>query len=127
MPIVNITVKKGCNDIAIDNCVKAVAKAIYSNLENTLPKMVRVTVEETPGIYIRDGENSPDHCAPTVTLALGPGRSEDAIAKCMADVVEAVHKELDVPKERVRFYIMFENPDNFSIGGKVKDFSKKVN
>lgn len=127
MPIVNITMKKGCSDSAIEKCMEAVAEAIYSNLENTLPRMVRITVNETPGIFIRDGDSIPDHCAPTVTLALGPGRSEEAIGKCMAGVVEAVHKELDVPKEKVRFYILFDNPNNFSIGGKLKDFGKKVN
>ena len=126
MPIVNLTVKKGCSDAALADCMKALTDAIASNLENTLPRMIRVSVTEVPDNRVVQGEQKVEHCIPTAVFQLGPGRSDVAIEKCMQAMVNAIHLTLDVPKDDVRVYITAVEGDHFAIGGKAKDFSIKV-
>lgn len=126
MPIVNLTVRKGCSDAALANCMKSLTSAIASNLENTLPRMVRVTVTEVEENRVISGSKEVTNCLPTAIFQLGPGRSDAAIHQCMLDMAEAIHTTLEVSLEDVRIYIAHVEGDHFAIGGKVKDFEKKV-
>ena len=89
--------------------------------------MVRVSIYEIPAKYFYAAPSSEASRAPTLTLQLGPGRSDEAIAKCVDAVVDAVQESLSIPREDVRFYVERVPGENFAIGGKLKDFSKKVN
>jgi len=119
-------IRQGCKAEEIEHCVKSVTAAVADNLENTLPRMVRISIYEIPAIYMTDGGEAPDTAAPTLVLQLGPGRSDEAIANCLSAVVEAVHQSFHVPKNKVRFYVERVPGENFAIGGKLKDFNKKV-
>lgn len=126
MPFINMYVRQGIQEEQIRQMVPAVTAAISDNLENTLPRMVRITIYEIPAAYMTDGGAEPDTAAPTLVLQLGPGRSDEAVAKCLKAVVDAVHRTLEVPAEKVRFYVERVPGENFAIGGKLKDFNKKV-
>lgn len=127
MPFVNLYVRQGISSAQTRQLVSDVTAAIADNLENTLPRMVRISIYEIPSPYMRDGAGQPETPAPTLVLQLGPGRSDEAVDRCLTAVVEAVHQALDTPKESVRFYVERVPGENFAIGGKLKDFQKKVN
>ena len=127
MPFINLYVKQGLSDCELRQITKSVTEAVATNLENTLPRMVRVCIYEIPAKYFYAAPRSESTRAPTLTLQLGPGRSDEAIVKCVNAVVDAVHKSLSIPREEVRFYVERVPGENFAIGGKLKDFSKKVN
>ena len=126
MPIVELSIKKGCKDEDISNCMKAITDAIASNLENTLPRMVRVTVTEMEEKYIYQGLDHPVGIAPTAIFQLGPGRSDEMIAKSLKEIAQAIHTHLHEPLDQIRVYLNLIPGDTFSIGGKIKDFNKKV-
>ncbi len=127
MPFINLYIRQGCKPEEIERCVKSVTAAVADNLENTLPRMVRISIYEIPESYMTEGGGAPDSAAPTLILQLGPGRSDEAVARCLSAVVEAVHQSFGVPKSKVRFYVERVPGENFAIGGKLKNFNKKVN
>ncbi len=126
MPFVNLYAKAGLTEGQIERAVQEVTAAIADNLENTLPRMVRISFYEIPTGYFHAEPSTPDSCTPTLVLQLGPGRSDEAVAKCVDAVAEAVSHSLDCPKADVRFYVERVPGENFAIGGKIKDFNKKV-
>ena len=46
MPTIDITMRKGCSDQAIENCLLQIPKAAEDILENTKKRMLRVSVFE---------------------------------------------------------------------------------
>ena len=127
MPFINMYVRQGLTSVQTRQLAGEVTSAIANTLENTLPRMVRISIYEIPAHYMRDGAEQPKTPAPTLVLQLGPGRSDEAIDRCLDAVVDAVHWTLAVPKESIRFYVERVPGENFAIGGKLKDFQKKVN
>ena len=122
MPFIDMYVKQGLSDLQIRKTVESVTAAVAGNLENTLPRMVRISVYELPeNCCYAQGER-----APSLKLQLGPGRSDEAVARCIEAVVSAVHESMDIPKEEVRFYVERVPGENFAIGGKLKNFNEKV-
>lgn len=120
MPIVNMMIKKGAPENKIEKCMKEITKAVADNLEKTVPKMVRVTVEEVPekSWYIGDGH--PDSLKPQLTIDIGGGRSDESIDNTLKAIVDAVSRSLSVPKTEVSL-IRIKTPDeHFTIAGKVK-------
>lgn len=129
MPFVTIYLRKGCEDAAVEACMREISEAGASILENTLLRMLRVSVYDIPGSRIYEGGRlvEEDDLAPTVLFDIGPGRSDEAKHAFMAQIAQILHKHLGVPRERVRAYVKDnEHPENFCIDGKLKDFSKKV-
>lgn len=120
MPIVNMMMKKGCSEERIERCMKEITNAIASNLEKTLPRMVRVTVMEIPEQYCLIGDERPASWHPTLTFDIGPGRSEESIQKTMHAIIDAVHDSLDVAKEDISLSIIMTPNEHFTIAGKVK-------
>ena len=129
MPFVTIYMRKGCDDLAVAACMKEISEAGAEIMENTLLRMVRVSIYDIPSYRIFEGGVlvAEDDIAPTVFFDIGPGRSDEAKAAFMAKITEILHRNLGVPKERVRAYVKDnDRPENFCIDGKVKDFSEKV-
>ena len=120
MPIVNMTIKEGCAEEKIERCMKEITNAIAGNLEKTLPRMVRVTVQEVPEKYWLLGGERPASWQPTLTFDIGPGRSEESIQNTMHAIVDAVHTSLEVKKEDVSLAIIMTPNEHFTIAGKVK-------
>lgn len=129
MPFVTLYLRKGCDDAAVEKCMREISAAGAETMENTLLRMVRVSVYDIPGNHIYEGGNPVEDgdLAPTVFFDIGPGRSEEAKQSFMEQIAEILHRNLGVEKRRVRAYVEDnEHPENFCIDGKLKDFSKKV-
>lgn len=126
MPFINLYMRRGLEDSRAQELVRAVTAAVADNLENTLPRMVRISIYEIPESHLYAVTSAPDSAAPTLVLQLGPGRSDEAVGWCLEAVTEAVHRTLSVPREEVRFYVERVPGENFAIGGKLKNFHKKV-
>lgn len=127
MPFVTIYLQKGCNDAAIVKSMREITEAGASTLENTLTRMVRVSVFEAEEARVYQGGIPVTGATPTIIFNVGPGRSQEAKNLFMAQIAEILELNLGISKESVRAYIMDNgNPDNFCIGGQLKDFSKKV-
>lgn len=129
MPFVTLYLRKGCDDAAVEKCMREISDAGANTMENTLLRMVRVSVYDVPSNHIYEGGKpvAADDIAPTVFFDIGPGRSEAAKNSFMEQIAEILHRNLGVEKNRVRAYVEDnEHPENFCIDGKVKDFSKKV-
>ena len=129
MPFITLYIKKGCDDAAIEACMREISQAGADIMENTLLRMVRVSVYDIPANRIYEGGRlvAEHDLAPTVFFDIGPGRSDQAKNAFMAKISEIFHRNLGVPVERIRAYVKDnEHPENFCIDGKLKDFSKKV-
>lgn len=124
MPIIDMTVKRGLSDEQLAGCMKELTAVIADTLENVLPRMVRISIMEVDTDYIRTGRTKPESgYAPVLHFQLGPGRKRESIMKCMDEIVEVVHRCLNVPAEDVRLYMHMIRGEQFAIGGKLKDFS----
>lgn len=120
MPIVNMMIKKGAPEDRIQRCMKEITKAVAGNLEKTVTRMVRVTVEEVPEKSWYIGDHHPASLQPQLTIDIGGGRSDESIDRTLRAVVEAVSGSLEVPKQEVSL-IRIKTPDeHFTIAGKVK-------
>ena len=129
MPFVTMYLREGCDNAAIERSMAQISQAGADIMENTLLRMVRVSVYEIPGRHIYDGGKpvAEGDIAPTVFFDIGPGRSEEAKTAFMDRIAQILHENLGVPKEKVRAYVEdTARPQNFCIDGVVKDFSKKV-
>ncbi|WP_325199186.1 tautomerase family protein [Oscillibacter sp.] len=126
MPFINLYMRRGLTDNQARELVQTVTAAVADNLENTLPRMVRISIYEIPESHLYAGNASPDLAAPTLVLQLGPGRSDEAVGRCLEAVTDAVHRTLSVPREEVRFYVERVPGENFAIGGKLKNFQERV-
>jgi len=127
MPFVTLYLPRGCDDAAIEKSMREITAAGADTLENTLERMVRVTVfESDPERVYQGGEQAKD-LMPTVLFRVGPGRSAAAKDFFMNQIAEILHNNLNCPKDSVRSYVMDnEEGHHFCIGGKAKDFTKKV-
>lgn len=120
MPIVNMLLKEGCAEERIERCMKEITNAIAQNLEKTLPRMVRVTVQEIPEQYCLTGHQRPSSWKPTLTFDIGPGRSEESVQKTMHAIIDAVHASLGVAEEDINLSIIMTPNEHFTIAGHVK-------
>lgn len=128
MPFMTIYIREGCSSEAIEKSLKEITVAGAEILENTLPRMIRIRVYDAPKDRVYSGGANVAELNPTVVFNIGPGRSGDAKLKFMDATAEILHKNLGCPKESVRAFVYDNaNPNNFCIGGKPKDFTKKVN
>lgn len=108
MPFITLYLPRGCDDGALETSMREITAAGAELLENTLERMIRVTVLEADPERVYQGGAQAEKLAPTVLFRVGPGRSAGA-------------------KEDVRAYVLDnEEGHHFCIGGKHKDFSKKV-
>jgi len=126
MPTVDITLRKGCSDDALEKSMKEISAAAEEILENTLVRMIRVSIYEADDDMILQGEKEVKGIFPTVVFTIGPGRSDEARRKFGKRITEILVKNLGCPPEEIRIYLLSSVGNHFAIGGKVKDFSKKV-
>jgi phenylpyruvate tautomerase PptA (4-oxalocrotonate tautomerase family) len=122
MPLVNLYIKKGCTEDEINQSLKGITGAIATTLENTKPRMVRITVTEVGENEFIQGSSSGSSCMPTVILTVGPGRSSNAINKCVREICSSLSSVLRIDTNDVRVYFTPVLGDHFSIGGKAKKF-----
>lgn len=120
MPFINMLIKEGAPNDRIELCMKNITSAIAENLDKTLTRMVRVTVMEIPEQYWLIGDGRPKSLQPTLTLDIGPGRSEESIQRTMHAVVDTIAETLEVPKEDINFAIIQTPNEDFTIGGQIK-------
>jgi phenylpyruvate tautomerase PptA (4-oxalocrotonate tautomerase family) len=127
MPFVTMYLPEGCKDEALGKTMQEVTAAGENILENKLARIVRVTVLEASQNHIYQGGKPVSDLNPTVVFRIGPGRSDGAKDAFMYRVAEIIHSNLDCPMESIRGYLMDnEKGHHFCIGGKAKDFTKKV-
>jgi len=127
MPFLQIYLPRGLDDEKIAYALKEITAAGDAILENTLARMIRIGVYESDPEKIYQGGEPVDGAFPTVLFRVGPGRSLEAKNAFMAQIADILHQNLGCPKEHVRCHIMDnEAGHHFVIGGKPKDFSKKV-
>lgn len=127
MPFVTLHLPKGCKDAALEKSMREITAAGADILENTLPRMIRVTVFESEPERVYQGGRHADGLYPVVLFRIGPGRSPAAKDAFMDQIAQILHENLHCPKENVRAYIMDnEEGHHFCIGGKPKDFTKEV-
>ena len=125
MPTIDITMRKGCSDQAIENCLLQSPQAAEDILENTKKRMLRVSVfEAEPEMNFENGEAVEDKINPSVVFTIGPGRSTEAKQKFAAKVTEILSENLGCKKEEVRIYILSSEGNHFAIGGRPKVFQK---
>ena len=107
--------------------MREITLAGADTLENTLERMIRVSVYEADPERIYCGGAPAPRLQPTVLFRIGPGRSAEAKDSFMEQIAEILSRNLGCRKEDVRGYVMDnEEGHHFCIGGKHKDFTKKV-
>lgn len=127
MPFVTLYLRKGCADDALEKSMREITSAGANTLENTLERMVRVSVYEVDPERVYCGGKNTGEIQPTVLFRVGPGRSAEAKLSFMNQISNILSTNLGCRKEDVRAYVMDnEKGHHFCIGGKHKDFSKKV-
>lgn len=127
MPFVTLYLPKGCDDRALEKSMREITAAGADTLENTLTRMVRVTVFESEPERVYQGGKQAEGLHPVVLFRIGPGRSAAAKDSFMDQIAQILHENLRCPKENVRAYILDnEEGHHFCIGGKPKDFTKEV-
>lgn len=120
MPSIQIMMNQGCPEERIEKLMRAMPGVVCSTLENTLVRMVRVSVYETRPEYVRQGQTQPEQIIPTVSFYLGPGRSEEAIRRCLEKMAQSFEECGVCPRENVRIYIMTPQPKHFAIDGTIR-------
>lgn len=128
MAFVSIYVPSGLDDAALEKSMKEITAAGEATLENTLTRMIRVTIFESDPERIYEGGKHATELCPVVFFRIGPGRSPEAKDSFMCQIAEILSRNLGCPIKNVREFI-HDNSEghHFVIGGKMKDFSKKVN
>lgn len=127
MPFITLYLPRGCADDALETSMREITQAGAELLENTLERMIRVTVLECDPERSYLGGAPTRELRPTVLFRVGPGRSAGAKDAFMDAIADILHRNLGCPKEDVRSYVLDnEQGHHFCIGGKAKDFTKKV-
>lgn len=127
MPFVTLYLPRGLDDGALEASMREITDVGADLLENTLKRMIRVTIWEAEPERIYEGGKCAQGLYPVVLFRVGPGRSAQAKDAFMEQIAEILHKNLGCPKENVRALVLDnEKGHHFCIGGKPKDFSKKV-
>lgn len=124
MPTIDITLRKGCSDAAIEQCLLQIPREAERILENTKTRMLRVSVFEAEPAMSFAGGAEAEGINPTVVFTIGPGRSDEAKRKYAARVTEILCENLGCKPEEVRMYILSSEGNHFAIGGKPKVFAK---
>lgn len=120
MPIVNMAIKKGAPENKITECMKEITNAVAGNLEKTVPRMVRVTVDEIEESQWYVGDEHPSSLHPLLTIDIGGGRSDESIDNTLKAIVNAVADSLEVSKSEISIYRIKTPDEHFTIAGKVK-------
>jgi len=127
MPFITLYVPRGCDSGALEQSMREITDAGAELLENTLERMIRVTVLEADPDRVYQGGEKARSLAPTVLFRIGPGRSAAAKDAFMAQIAAILSRNLGCAQSDVRAYVLDnEEGHHFCIGGKHKDFSKKV-
>lgn len=127
MPFITLYLPRGCDDGALETSMREITAAGAELLENTLERMIRVTVLEADPERVYQGGAQAEKLAPTVLFRVGPARSAGAKDAFMDQIASILSRNLGCAKEDVRAYVLDnEEGHHFCIGGKHKDFSKKV-
>ena len=127
MPFVTLYLPRGSDDGALERSMREITLAGADTLENTLERMIRVSVYEADPERVYCGGAPAPRLQPTVLFRIGPGRSAEAKDSFMEQIAEILSRNLGCRKEDVRGYVMDnEEGHHFCIGGKHKDFTKKV-
>lgn len=127
MPFITLYVPRGCDNGALEQSMREITAAGANLLENTLERMIRVTVLEAAPDRVYQGGKTAQGLVPTVLFRVGPGRSAGAKDAFMEQIAAILSQNLGCPRENVRAYVLDnEEGHHFCIGGKHKDFSKKV-
>lgn len=124
MPTIDITLRKGCSDEAIEKCLLQIPRAAEDILENTKTRMLRVSVFEAEPEMILQDRKMADGIFPTVVFTIGPGRSEEAKKKFAQKITDILVENLKCRQEEVRVYTLSSAGNHFAIGGKPKVFPK---
>lgn len=127
MPFITLYLPRGCGDAALETSMREITAAGADLLENTLERMIRVTVLECDPPRAYHGGVPAQQLEPTVLFRVGPGRSAQAKDAFMDQIAGILSRNLGCRREDVRGYV-FDNEEghHFCIGGKPKDFTKKV-
>lgn len=75
MPFITLYLPRGCDDGALETSMREITAAGAELLENTLERMIRVTVLEADPERVYQGGAQAEKLAPTVLFRVGPGRS----------------------------------------------------
>lgn len=127
MPFITLYLPRGCEDGALEASMREITAAGAELLENTLERMIRVTVLEADPSRVYEGGAQTEKLVPVVLFRIGPGRSAGAKDAFMDRIAGILSRNLGCEKADVRAYVMDnEEGHHFCIGGKHKDFSKKV-
>ena len=78
MPFITLYLPRGCDDGALETSMREITAAGAELLENTLQRMIRVTVLEADPERVYQGGAQAEKLAPTVLFRVGPGRSAGA-------------------------------------------------
>ena len=78
MPFITLYLPRGCDDGALETSMREITAAGAELLENTLERMIRVTVLEADPERVYQGGAQAEKLAPTVLFRVGPGRSAGA-------------------------------------------------
>lgn len=127
MPFVTMYMPYGLNDQAMEKCLREITAAGDAILENTLARMIRVTVFESRPECVYEGGQRVTELKPVVVCKIGPGRSQGAKDAFVDRISEILHQNLGCRKEDVRAFVEDnEEGHHFMLGGKPKDFTVKV-
>ena len=127
MPFITLYLPQGCDDGVLETSMREITAAGAQLLENTLERMIRVTVLEADPHRVYQGGVNVETLTPTVLFRVGPGRSAEAKDAFMAQIAAILSRNLGCAEADVRAYVLDnEEGHHFCIGGKHKDFSKKV-
>ena len=125
MPTIDLTLRKGCPDRALEACMKEISCAAEEILEITRTGMIRISVFEAEEDMILQGGEGQTGICPTVIFTVGPGRSVQARKAFGRRITDILVKNLACEPKEVRVYILSSEGNYFAIGGRPKVFQEK--
>ena len=128
MPFITLYLPRGCDDGALETSMRGDHGGRCRLLENTLERMIRVTVLEADLERVPRAGLRRKPLPPTVLFRVGPGRSAGAKDAFMDQIASILSRNLGCAKEDVRAYVLDnEEGHHFCIGGlKAQKTLKKV-
>ena len=120
MPTIDITIKRGVSDAALEKCMKEITDSAEKLLENTYKRMIRISIFEAEDGMVMDGGKIENDLCPTAVFTIGPGRSEMAKQKFAQSITEILADNLKCNKDKIRVYTLSSYGNHFAIGGNKK-------